>query len=172
MLRRDKMKILIASDFFSPTINGVVTSIINLQKELEAHGHEVKILTLRRGKNYGYEECVYVIPSISAWPVLSWCQNDAVPRNFRTAGYYGMETGCDSYKQRVLYLFPGSAHFSQAGCIPIVHTYHTVYEDYVHYFSPNEVIGKGLVRKLSHNLMARVDSIVVPTQKVKEPGWL
>ena len=161
------MKILIASDFFSPTINGVVTSIINLQKELEAHGHEVKILTLRQGKNYGYEECVYVIPSISAGRFYPGA------RMMRSLGISELRDIME-WKPDVIHTNNEFSTFflvqliSAKLDIPIVHTYHTVYEDYVHYFSPNEVIGKGLVRKLSHNLMARVDSIVVPTQKVKD----
>ncbi len=40
------MKILLTSDWFTPAVNGVVTSVLNLQKGLEARGHEVRILTL------------------------------------------------------------------------------------------------------------------------------
>ena len=40
------MKVLIASDWYAPVVNGVVTSVLNLQRELEAQGHEVRVLTL------------------------------------------------------------------------------------------------------------------------------
>ena len=33
------MKVLIATDWYAPTVNGVVTSVLNLQRELEAQGH-------------------------------------------------------------------------------------------------------------------------------------
>ena len=161
------MKILIASDFFSPTINGVVTSIINLQAELEKHGHEVKVLTLRQKEPFGYEECVYVIPSISAGKFYPGA------RIMRTLGKSELKEIME-WNPDVIHTNNEFSTFFLAQLIaaklniPIVHTYHTVYEDYVHYFSPNEVIGRGLVKKISHNLMARVDSIVVPTEKVRE----
>ena len=40
------MKILITTDWYTPAVNGVVTSVKNLRRELEARGHEVRILTL------------------------------------------------------------------------------------------------------------------------------
>ena len=40
------MKILITSDWYSPAVNGVVTSVKNLRRELERRGHEVRVLTL------------------------------------------------------------------------------------------------------------------------------
>ena len=40
------MKILITTDLFRPAINGVVTSVLNLERELEKNGHEVKILAV------------------------------------------------------------------------------------------------------------------------------
>ena len=36
------MKILITADCYTPTINGVVTSILNLETELRRLGHDVK----------------------------------------------------------------------------------------------------------------------------------
>lgn len=40
------MKILIATEFYAPTINGVVTSVLALQNELQKQGHQIRILTL------------------------------------------------------------------------------------------------------------------------------
>ena len=40
------MKVLITSDLYKPSVNGVVTSILNLKEGLEKRGHEVKSLTL------------------------------------------------------------------------------------------------------------------------------
>lgn len=40
------MKILITSDWYSPAVNGVVTSVKNLRRGLEERGHEVRVLTL------------------------------------------------------------------------------------------------------------------------------
>ena len=43
------MKILITTDLFTTTTNGVVTSVRNLYEELTEKGHDVRILTLSEG---------------------------------------------------------------------------------------------------------------------------
>ena len=40
------MKILLTTDTWVPTINGVVTSTATLRAALTAQGHEVRVLTL------------------------------------------------------------------------------------------------------------------------------
>ena len=57
------MKILITTDLYKPTINGVVTSVISLRDELLKLGHDVRILTLKqRGKcNQEKKHMVYQI---------------------------------------------------------------------------------------------------------------
>ncbi|MGC4020196.1 MAG: glycosyltransferase [Muricomes sp.] len=61
-----KMKILITTDWYAPTINGVVTSVLNLQRELTRRGHEVRILTLSQTLHSFEENGVTYIGSISA----------------------------------------------------------------------------------------------------------
>ena len=45
------MKILLTTDFYRPTINGVVTSTVNLSEGLRERGHEVRVLTLKQKDN-------------------------------------------------------------------------------------------------------------------------
>lgn len=160
------MKVLIASDFFAPTINGVVTSIINLQNELEKHGHEVKILTLRQKESFGYEECVYVIPSFSAGKFYPGAR---IMRTLATDELNEIKDwGPDIiHTNNEFSTFLLTQMMATKLDIPIVHTYHTVYEDYIHYFSPNETIGRSLVRRLSKTLLERTDAVIVPTEKVR-----
>ena len=44
------MKVLLTTDRYYPYVSGVITSVMNLAKELEKQGHEVKILTLSETK--------------------------------------------------------------------------------------------------------------------------
>ena len=60
------MKILITTDLFWPAINGVVTSILNLEKELSANGHEVKILAVSDRCNTYRMGNIYYIRSVPA----------------------------------------------------------------------------------------------------------
>lgn len=60
------MKVLITTDWYKPTINGVVTSVCNLREELQQRGHEVKILTLSRTARSYEEEGVIYMGSVNA----------------------------------------------------------------------------------------------------------
>ena len=53
------MKILITTDTYRPTINGVVTSIESLKKALNRLGHDVRILTFSDSFNSKKEKDIY-----------------------------------------------------------------------------------------------------------------
>ncbi|HZK88297.1 MAG TPA: glycosyltransferase [Anaerovoracaceae bacterium] len=50
--------------------------------------------------------------------------------------------------------------------IPMVHTYHTMYEDYTHYIFPSKRIGKKAVALFSKHVLSKADEVIVPTNKV------
>ena len=56
-----KVKILLTSDWYEPVVNGVVTSVRNLKRELEKRGHEVRVLTLSENRDSRKEGDVYYI---------------------------------------------------------------------------------------------------------------
>ena len=58
------MRVLITTDLFKPTINGVVTSILNLEQELKEQGHEVKILAVSQNVYSYREDNVYYVRSV------------------------------------------------------------------------------------------------------------
>lgn len=161
------MKILIATDWYSPTVNGVVTSVLNLKKELLEKGHDVRVLTLEQSGSLGHtDNAVYSVPSFSVgkiYPdarfmstmggaevkeILEW-QPDIIHTNFEFSTF--------ALAQRI----------AKQLHIPIVHTYHTVYEDYTHYFSPNHALGKVTVRRLSKKILSKTDAVIAPSEKVK-----
>ena len=50
--------------------------------------------------------------------------------------------------------------------VPVVHTYHTVYEDYTHYFSPSIRMGRCAVAAFSRWVAAQTDCIDVYKRQV------
>ena len=59
------MRIGIFSDTYFPDINGVVSSIVTLQKALEMHGHDVFIITNHPNLLHSsFEKNVYRLPGI------------------------------------------------------------------------------------------------------------
>ncbi|NGZ76424.1 glycosyltransferase family 4 protein [Saccharibacillus alkalitolerans] len=157
------MKILITTECYRPIINGVVTSVVNLQSELERNGHEVRILTLSPNGHSFVQDGITYIGSVKALypgvrtalrvhrrelqPLLDW-QPDVV------------HSQCEFSTFRMARYIAGTLQ------IPIVHTYHTVYEDYTHYFSPSRTWGRAAVAWFSRNTLKRVQCVVAPTEKV------
>ena len=161
------MKILIATDWYKPIVNGVVTSVTNLERELLAKGHDVRILTLSNSLRSRKDGNVYYIKSVPA---------DKLYPGARASIYLFGELYDDILKwspdiihtQAEFTTFMFAKRIVKALGIPHVHTYHTVYEDYTHYFSINEQIGKRTVAYLSRRLLDALDEVIVPTVKVKE----
>lgn len=79
------MKILITTDWYTPAVNGVVTSVKNLQRELERRGHEVRILTLSQSLHSWSRDGVTAIGSVNAGRILS--RRPPPHRHGRAAGY-------------------------------------------------------------------------------------
>lgn len=50
---------------------------------------------------------------------------------------------------------------------PLVHTYHTVYEDYTHYFSHYKKWGRDMVQFLTRQISEKVDSMIAPSTKIE-----
>lgn len=59
------MKILITTDLFITSTNGVATSVRNLWEGLENKGHDVRILTLSDSRDSHKKGFVYYIKSVS-----------------------------------------------------------------------------------------------------------
>ena len=160
------MKILITTDLFSTTTNGVVTSIKNLSKELRKRGHDVRILALSDSLNSYKDGIVYYIKSVS----LSFIYPDIrMPVSYRN----DMISEIIEWKPDVIhsqcefFSFQFARHISKRTGAPLIHTYHTLYEQYVTYAIPNRRLGCLVVRIFVRKRLKHVAKVVVPTHKVE-----
>lgn len=160
------MKILITTDWYQPVVNGVVTSVLNLSAGLKQKGHEVMILTLS-------QNC------------YSYKKNNVIYLGSLNAGYVYPDARIkipmsDKWMKELLDWKPDIIHsqceFSTffiakkiAGIlnIPMVHTYHTIYEDYTHYFSSGKKWAKDMVKLFTRRLAGQVSAIIAPTEKIR-----
>ena len=160
------MKILLTSDWYEPVVNGVVTSVRNLKRELEKRGHEVRVLTLSENRDSRKEGDVYYIHSHSAGLVYP---NARV--TLPVAHPYVQELMdwkpdiVHSQCEFTTFWFARRIAFRTGA--PLIHTYHTIYEDYTHYFSPNKAMGAVAARLLSRKVLDQTDAVIAPTKKVK-----
>jgi len=160
------MKVLITSDWYSPAVNGVVTSVLNLKRELEARGHEVRVLTLSQSPLSGCREGVTYIGSLSAGLIypgarLRTALGSRYVRNLLRWGPDVVHSQCE------FSTFFLARKIAEELDIPLVHTYHTVYEDYTHYFSPIQKWGHQTVALFSRWIANRTDCMIAPTEKVR-----
>jgi 1,2-diacylglycerol 3-alpha-glucosyltransferase len=159
------MRVLITTDTFLPIINGVTTSINNLYKELKNSGHEVKILTLSETGKEKMVGDIYYLRSISIkiYP-------DArikVPFHNKLINEIIEWEPEVVHSQTEFSTMLAAKYVSSKLNIPHIHTYHTMYEDYLGYLPGGKIISKNTAAKAIKMLLKSVDAIIAPTEKTK-----
>ncbi|MGL4799662.1 MAG: glycosyltransferase family 4 protein [Cellulosilyticaceae bacterium] len=160
------MNIGIFSDTYLPQVNGVVSSIVTLEKQLRKQGHNVYIFTISHPKAQEKEANVYRLPSM---PFVFL-------KDHRVGLLYSPKL-VHKIKKLKLDIILSQTEFSLGFFarlvskqlhIPIVHTYHTMYEEYMHYISKGVEFSPEFARKYSKMFCNHVDGIVAPTAKTKD----
>ena len=130
------MKILLTTDAFAPIVNGVVTSVMNLYTQLKMRGHDVRILALANEGCSRQEGDVYFIRSFGV---------NIYPDARATVNYKSrmvteiIKWGPDIiHSQTEFCSFLFAKKIAKKLDIPIIHTYHTLYQDYTSYFTFNK----------------------------------
>ena len=165
------MKIGIFTDAYEPHISGVTTSIKMLKTALEKMHHEVFIITANLDNNkfiYDDKNRIIYLPGI------------------KTGIYETKLTGI--YSKKAMKIIKnwhldvihsqtefGIGYFSRIVAkklnLPIVHTYHTLYEDYVHYVTHghfNNLAKKLAIKITKYYCEKKCDELIVPTDKIKD----
>lgn len=160
------MKIGFFTDSYRPYISGVVRSIESFARELKRRGHEVYIFAPRYPSVDDDEVNIYRFPSFRAptypdfyiglpipWPVKSLIR----------------EWDLDVIHVHSPFLLGQlGAFFARRLSLPLVFTYHTLYDQYVHYFP----IASGLVKRcvigIAKSFCNRCDLVITPTSVIRD----
>ena len=162
-----KLKILITTDLYTTNTNGVVTSVQNLFDELTAKGHDVRILTISDNLHSHRDGPVTYIRSVSLEKVYP---NVRMPVSYRHELIRDIiEWKPDIvHSQCEFFSFQFASRISRITGAPIVHTYHTLYEQYVtSYLIPSRRFSDAMVKFLSRQRLKKVKTVVAPTTKVE-----
>ena len=161
------MNIGLFTDTYFPQINGVGTSTYTLAKQLRNLGHNVYIFTPKDpNATYGpYEEGVIRMPSMPFIFINS----------FRVGLFYSpaalvkiAHLDLDIiHTQTEFSLGTFGKIFSKTFGIPMVHTYHTMYQDYVHYIVNGALITTSMAHSFSRIFCNFAADVIAPTAKVK-----
>lgn len=165
------MRIGIFSDTYTPFINGVSTSIVCLKKALEKKGHEVYVVTVnneKMGCSYDEKEKVMRIPALKAGIYdyrLSMIYSFKAKKKIKELNldviHSQTEFGIGTFARLVAMELD----------IPIVHTYHTLYEEYLNSLTKNKIkyMVNGFVEYLAEYYCdSSIGELIVPTAKTKE----
>ena len=161
------MRIGLFTDTYPPHINGVATSVSMLEAALRKKGHTVYVVTVNpENLSYNFEnDHIIRIPGI---PTGIY--------DYRLSGIYPIKAA-SKIKQLNLDIIHCHTEFgiglfariiSRQLDIPLVHTYHTMYEDYVHYITKGyfDKSSKKLVEHLTKFYCDKtVTELIVPTKK-------
>lgn len=163
------MRVGIFTEVYTPYVSGVVTSIMMLKKSLESLGHEVYIVSINMDKmkyEYDEKEKIIKIPGIDS----------GIYDNFKVSSIYSIKATnqIKKWKLDIIHTHTegtmgtyGRLLASQFN-IPVVHTYHTMYEDYMY------LVTKGHFDKPAKKILEyftvfycdkTVSELIVPTKK-------
>ena len=161
------MKILITTDLYTTNTNGVVTSVRNLMEELEKKGHEVRVLTVSDKLKSHQDDNIYFIKSL---PLGIVYPDVRMPISYHHHRFIQELIGWKPdviHSQCEFFSYQFASYISRKTGAPIVHTYHTLYEQYVTYIFPSQRIGEFFVGKFSKYRLRKAEAVVAPTQKVE-----
>ncbi|MCF0112116.1 MAG: RecX family transcriptional regulator [Erysipelotrichaceae bacterium] len=172
------MKIGMFVDAYIPEINGVVSSVVTLKESLESLGHEVFVVTTKP-------------KSVTDKMLAEEAKDGHILRlnGIELKALYGYVLAAPFYLSKfdliknwnldVMHVHTefGVGIFarilSKTLHIPLVSTYHTMYEDYTHYVNPMNIrivedTTKFGAQKLSKLYSQLCTALIVPTNKTKE----
>lgn len=161
------MRIGLFTDTYFPQVSGVATSIRTLKTELEKLGHTVFIFTTTDEGVNRYEDWDIIrIPSV---PFFAFKD--------RRVAYAGFKDALKIASRYRLDLVHTHTEFTLGILgkmvakelqVPVVHTYHTQYEDYVHYIAKGRLIRPGMIKYFARSFLHDLDGVICPSEIVEE----
>lgn len=158
------MKVALFSESYLPYLNGVSISIRILQEELTRRGHEVWVYAPR------FRDYCDELPTVRRFPAfytpfepdypIGWLWAPRLWREWRQHGFDIVHT------HTPFFVGMAGASWARRTRTPLVSTFHTLYEEYLHYVP--RVVPRELVRRVLRWHLRRyyegVDAIMTPSE--------
>ena len=162
------MNIGLFTDTYFPQLSGVATSIQTLKNALEKNGHSVFIFTTtdpHLGKGT-IEPNVFRVSSV---PFVSFTDRRIALRGLFQATKIAKEVKLDIvHTQTEFSMGMIGKYVAHSLGIPAIHTYHTMYEDYLHYVLNGHLLKPYHVKQFTKAYLHNMDGVVAPSERVKE----
>ena len=158
------MRIGFFTDTYFPQVSGVATSIRTLKNELEKQGHEVYIFTTTDPDADEFEKDIVRMPSV---PFISFTDRRIVVRGLWFAYQIAKELELEIIHTHTEF---GTGFLGKMVAnrlrIPVIHTYHTMYEDYLHYIANGKVVRPSHVKHFIKMFVNHSTGVVCPSKRV------
>jgi 1,2-diacylglycerol 3-alpha-glucosyltransferase len=160
------MKILFISDVYFPRVNGVSTSIKTFVLQMQALGHEVHLIA--PDYNTATQEQEVWIKRVPARNIYF----DPEDKLMKFGEAMKLLPSLMKEKYDLIHVHtPFVAHYlglklAKKLNVPLVETYHTFFEDYLHHYLPfiPQKIARGMAKLISKRQCNAVNAIVAPSQ--------
>lgn len=166
------MRVGIFTESYPPLVNGVSTSILVLQHALEKLGHEVFVVTVsEKTLKYEIEEDgkILRIPSVNLYHCYDYKMTSVYPiKALNIIKKWNLDV-IHSNVEFTIGMFARIVSVQLS--IPIVHTNHTLWEDYTHYLTKNnkvlDKLSKEAIKYLSNFIWDKtITELIVPSRKI------
>ena len=163
------MRIGLFTEAYEPFISGVATSVKILKTALEQMHHEVYIVTPNLKNNelyYDNKNKILYLPGLNTG-ICNTKLSIIYPKNtFKIIKSWHLDI---IHSQTEFGMGLLSRIMSKKLNIPLVHTYHTLYEDYIHYILHGHFpkLMKKMAIKFTKYYCSKCDELIVPTLKIK-----
>lgn len=161
------MNIGIFTDSYFPQVSGVATSIKTLKTELERRGHTVYIFTTTdpHVAPGAVEPNLFRFASV---PFISFTDRRIAVRGLFHAYRVAKALQLDIVHTQTEFSMGLIGKFvARKLGIPVVHTYHTMYEDYLHYVMSGHLLRPYHVKQMTRSFLHHVSGVIAPSARVE-----
>ncbi|HET9446781.1 MAG TPA: glycosyltransferase [Steroidobacteraceae bacterium] len=164
------MRILMISDVYFPRINGVSTSIQTFRRGLHAAGHETILIAPEYpGSGADHETAILRVPSRGV-------PRDPEDRAMKLGALRALRAEVERLAPDLVHIqTPFIAHYqgtalARALRVPVVETYHTYFEEYLHHYVPltPRAVMRFVARRFTVSQCNVLDALVVPSRAMEE----
>jgi len=162
------MRVLFISDVYFPRVNGVSTSIRTFRSDLTAAGIETVLVAPAYAEGAKAEPNTIRVASAGV-------PRDPEDRRMKWGALQAALAPLAAQHFDLVHIHtPFIAHYAGVGFarrarIPVVATYHTFFEEYLHHYVPMlpRALGRVLARRFTRSQCAQLDAIVVPSEPMR-----
>jgi glycosyltransferase involved in cell wall biosynthesis len=171
------MRVLFISDVYFPRVNGVSTSIRTFRADLAAAGIDSVLVAPDYGQgNLAPATAPATAPVRTIRVAAAGVPRDPEDRRMKWGALRAALAPLAAEHFDLVHIHtPFIAHyagvsFARRSRIPVIATYHTFFEEYLHHYVPllPRSLGRSLARRFTRSQCSQLDAIVVPSEPMRQ----